>query len=237
MGSSRLPGKVAMPLSSVSSLERVVRRLRRATLLDDVVVATSDHRRDDAVVRIASAAGATVFRGSELDVLRRYADAAQAHRADVVVRITADCPLIDPQIVDAVVGAMRTAGADYASNVMRRHLPRGLDVEAVTSRALYFADALANEPADREHVTRYIISRPRAFLLRSIVIDTPRGGLQDERWTLDTSADYEFLSRVFVKLGERGDREDRAGFREVLALVDGNPELRQLNAHIQQKVA
>ncbi len=233
----RLPGKVAMPLAGVSALERCLRRLQKAALLDDLVVATSDHVRDDEVVRIAARAGVSCFRGSEENVLRRYADAAQEHRADVVVRVTADCPLIDPTIVDTVVGSLRASGADYASNVARRHLPRGLDVEVVTARALYFADALADEAADREHVTRFIVRRPGSFLLRSVVLEVPRGGLESDRWTLDTSMDYEFLSRVFELLRERGEREDRARFREVLALIDANPGLRDLNAHVEQKVA
>ncbi len=237
MGSTRLPGKVAMPLAGVTALERCLRRVRQAALLDDVVVATSDHVRDDEVVRIASRAGVSCFRGSEENVLGRYADAAQEYRADVVVRVTSDCPLIDPGIVDAVVGAMRSAGADYASNVAQRHLPRGLDVEVITARALYFADALADESADREHVTRFIVRRPCSFMLRSVVLDVPRVGLEDDRWTLDTTMDYEFLSALFELLRARGDREDRARFREVLAIVDANPGLRGLNAHVVQKVA
>lgn len=226
-----------MPLAGVPALERCLRRLRQSTLLTDVVVATSDHVRDDEVVRIAAHAGVSSFRGSEENVLRRYADAAQEFRADVVVRVTADCPLIDPAIVDTVVGALASAGADYASNVARRHLPRGLDVEAVTARALYFADALAHEAPDREHVTRFIVRRPGSFLNRSVLVEVPRAGLEEDRWTLDTPSDYEFLSRVFELLRDRGAREDRARFREVLAVVDGNPELRELNAHVEQKVA
>jgi spore coat polysaccharide biosynthesis protein SpsF len=110
-------------------------------------------------------------------------------------------------------------------------------VEAVTARALYFAAALADEPADREHVTRYIVRRPSSFLLRSVLLETPRAGLEDDRWTLDTPDDYELLSRVFELLRDRGAREDRARFREVLAIIDANPDLRQLNAHVAQKVA
>jgi len=237
MGSTRLPGKVAMPLAGVTALERCLRRLRQAVLLDDVVVATSDRSRDDEVVRIAARAGVASFRGSEDNVLRRYADAAQEYRADVIVRVTADCPLIDPGIVDTVINTMRASGSDYASNVLVRHLPRGLDVEAVTARAIYFADALASDPADREHVTRYVVRRPGAFLNRSVQLEVPRAGLGNDRWTLDTPEDYAFLSRVFQHLADRGGREDRARFREVLDIVDAHPELRGLNAHVEQKVA
>src|SRR5215813_1256921 len=155
MGSTRLPGKVLMNIGGRSALARVVRRLSRATLIHHVIVATSDLPADDAIVKECARLAVACFRGSESDVLDRYYWAAKANDASAVVRITSDCPLIDPQLVDETIQAFETAQADYASNVIPRTYPRGLDTEGFTTEGLAWAWLEAREPHQREHVTPF----------------------------------------------------------------------------------
>ena len=164
MGSSRLPGKVLMPIGRRSMLAEVVAAAAAARSIDQVVVATTDEPLDEQVAGEAAAAGAGVFRGDTHDVLRRYLGAARAFHADVVVRVTADCPLLDPEVIDAVVGALLDGEpADYVSNTHVRSFPRGLDVEAMHRDVLARLARLARSPAAREHVTAHLMEMPRRF--------------------------------------------------------------------------
>ena len=228
LGSSRLPGKVLQPLAGEPMLVRVVRRLSRARTLDAVVVATSTAQADDAIVELGRREGWPVERGSESDLLDRYTSAAQAHAVKVVVRVTSDCPLIDPELVDEVVDAFSGSGADYASNTLEpRTYPRGLDIEVMTMTALSRAWREDTNPAWREHATPYLYRHPERFRLLRVA------GFEDHsehRWTVDTEADLELVRRIYDAFPD-----DRFGWREVLELLEQHPDWSAINRGVPQK--
>lgn len=228
MGSTRLPGKVLIDIGGRTALARVVRRLSRATLIDGVIVATSDLPADDAIVQECERLSIRCFRGSESDVLDRYYWAAKNFDADAVVRITSDCPLIDPQLVDETIRVFETQEADYASNVIPRTYPRGLDTEVFTAEALAWAWLEAREPHQREHVTPYLYEHPEIFKMASAIADED---FSHHRWTLDTPEDLDLIRAIY----SRFDNRDDFSWRDVLALMEREPELSRLNAHIIQK--
>lgn len=211
MGSTRLPGKVLADLGGRPLLVFMLERLEPLDL--EVVVATTDHRRDDPVAEVAAKTGALVVRGPEHDVLARFALALDRFPADLVVRLTADCPLVDPALVEHAVSLLRVTGADYVSNTLVRTFPDGLDVEVVSAGALRAAAAEAIDPAEREHVTPFIYRRTPRFTLRSLRTDELLG---DERWTVDTEHDLAFVRSAVERLG--GDAVT-AGWRTVLDAI------------------
>ena len=234
MGSVRLPGKVLADLAGRPMLTQQLLRLARCARADEVVVATTTQAADDPVVSLARAAGVRWFRGSEQDVLSRYVGASRESAADLIVRVTADCPLIDPGEVDRVVGALeeRPGEFDYASNVIRRTFPRGLDTEAFFRDTLERTGRLGVEPKAREHVTWFILrERPDLFLRRSIEDSENHSDL---RWTVDTPEDLALARRVYSDL-DLGN-SPRA-YREILAHVRAHPDISALNAAIAQKGA
>jgi len=228
MGSTRLPGKVLMNLGGRTTLARVVRRLRRCARVDQLVVATTDSSLDDPIIEECLRLEADVFRGSEHDVLDRYYHAAQMFSAGIIVRITSDCPLIDPDLVDQTIFALVSQHADYASNVFPRTFPRGLDVEAFTAKALAQAWREAYEPHQREHVTPFFYEHPERFRLAAV-----RGKADHSRyrWTLDTAEDFELLQTIYDRLENRDD----FNWCEALQLVQAEPGLAELNSHVVQK--
>jgi spore coat polysaccharide biosynthesis protein SpsF len=228
MGSTRLPGKVLKDLGGETVLARVVNRTRRATLLDEVVVATSVLPADDAIVRECERLQVACFRGDEADVLDRYYRAAQRFAADAVVRITADCPLIDPELIDPAIRSCLDQKADYASNSLVRTYPRGLDVEVFTADALTRAWRAAREDYQRAHVTPYFYQNPELFKVVSIAGEVDRS---QYRWTLDTAEDLELLHAVYKHFGNR----DSIRWNEVLDFMESRPRLADLNSHVRQK--
>ena len=203
MSSTRLPGKVLADLGGEPVLARVIERLRAAGQLDGIVVATSQDPSDDPLAEAATALGIAVVRGPLDDVLARYLLASELHPCEAVVRITADCPLIDPAIVDRVVETWRVTGADYVANVIEpRTFPRGMDTEVVAAGALRAAAAEAVEPYDREHVTPWIRDRPERFAQVAIAHDPPHG---EVRLTLDTPEDLALLRDLVGRLGPDAD--------------------------------
>lgn len=201
MTSIRLPGKVLMEVEGAPMLARQLARLAAAKLLDEVVVATTVNTADDRIVAVAEEAGVRCYRGAEQDVLARYVGAAREAAADVIVRTTADCPLIDPEVMDRVVAAL-DAEADYAANVLERTFPVGLDVEALFADVLFRLDRLARSPDAREHVTSFIrFERPDLFQCRSVIDDHDNSDL---RWTVDTAEDLETVRRLYRDLGLAG---------------------------------
>ncbi len=214
-GSTRLPGKVLAEVAGRPMLGFMLDRLRDRLEGAQLVVATSDLDRDDAVADVADDAGVAVVRGPEADVLERFRLALEAHPAEAVVRLTADCPLIDPAVVDEVVAAWREGGAAYVSNVIEpRTYPVGMDAEVVDAAALLVADAEASEAHDREHVTPFVRSRPERFAQRAVRLAEPR---PDVRLTLDTPEDLEVLRDVVAATGP-----DRA-LAELVAAADARP--------------
>lgn len=229
MGSTRLPGKVLADLAGEPMLARVIERARRAKRVDKVVVATTDLPQDDVLVALCRERGWLVTRGSERDVLDRYAKAAREHGGDVIVRVTSDCPLLSPALVDDCVGALLDAlpAADYACNTLPpRTYPRGLDVEAVSREALERAWRDDPDPATREHVTPYIYRHPAAFRLVRVA-----GGADHSRhrWTVDTPADLAFARAVYGALGASFE------WRDALRFVEARPDVAGINAEVVQK--
>lgn len=228
MGSTRLPGKVMKDIGGETMLARVVWRARRAKLLDEVVVATTNKSADTPIIAECGKLGVPVFRGDEQDVLDRYYHSAQANRAEAVVRITSDCPLIDPEIIDEVIQAFLKAKPDYASNTLNHTYPRGLDTEVMTMTSLERAWHESNKPYHRSHVTPYIYQNPDTFRLLSIKGQVDYSSL---RWTVDTREDLNFVRSVY----DRFANQDTFGWHDVLKVLAREPELIELNRHIRQK--
>ena len=228
MGSTRLPGKVLMDLGGEPVLCRVVQRLRRAATLADVVVATTKSLKDEAIVRLCEERKINIFRGSEEDVLDRYYRTAEFYGCDAVARITSDCPLIDPGLVDEVIREFLNQRAEYASNVLQRTYPRGLDTEVFTMGALNEIWRTAAEPHQREHVTPRFYERPDLFRLALV------RGKEDHsryRWTLDTQDDLQLIRAIYSHFGNR----DNFTWRDAIDLMEQMPELHNINAHVMQK--
>ena len=211
MASSRLPGKVLMDVGGMPLVAHTLRRLAAAERIDEVVLATSDRPADDPLAALAQERGVAHHRGSETDVLRRVHDAAVGRRADVVVRITGDCPLLDPAVVDRVVDALLAAPepCDYASNVIARSYPKGLDAEALWMDVLRRIDRIATSQSAREHVTWFAYGeRPDLFVLRSVEVDEDHADLN---WSVDTQEDLDRVRELMTRAGAD------APWRDVLA--------------------
>lgn len=198
-GSTRLPGKILNPLGEKSALMRVLDRCARIPGADQVVCAVPDTDADDAVAREAEAGGYAVSRGSEHDVLSRYAKAARDSGADYVMRVTSDCPFIDPDICGQVIDLMRQTRTDYACNDMPPLFPHGLDCEVMPGILLHEADRLASSPEEREHVTTWL--RNHAHLQKAC-LRGPGQGVERLRWTLDYAEDLEFFQAMYREFGE-----------------------------------
>jgi spore coat polysaccharide biosynthesis protein SpsF len=236
VGSTRLPGKVLLPLGGDTVLGNVIARVKAAKSIDAVVVATSNSVADSAVAVEAARLGVDVYRGSEQDVLARYVGAARASDAEVVVRITSDCPLLDPWVVDEVVRRFLSDECDYASNTINRSFPRGLDVEVVAREALELAASEATRADEREHVTLFFHHHSSRFRLAAV--SRPEATVRDhdlsaQRWTLDTPEDLRFLERVFGDCGI--GVAHIPPFAEVAAFVAAHPDISAINANVQQK--
>jgi spore coat polysaccharide biosynthesis protein SpsF len=228
MGSTRLPGKVLKDLAGETMLTRVVQRLRRATKITDLLVATTDLPADDAIVAECRKSSVPVSRGDQDDVLDRYFRAAQLTKAEVVVRITSDCPLIDPEITDKTIAAFLDARPDYASNVLTRTYPRGLDTEVMSVGALERAWRQSQKKHEREHVTPYIYEHPAEFKLLSVASDED---YSQHRWTVDTPEDLEFVRAVY------GHFEKDAAFswRDILKVLERHRALAELSRAVVQQ--
>jgi glutamate-1-semialdehyde 2,1-aminomutase len=223
LGSTRLPNKVMRPVRGVPMLSLLLGRLRRARTIDDVVVATTQERVDDALCKYLDEQGVKVFRGSVSDVLDRYYGAAKAYGGDVLVRITGDCPLVDPALVDEVVSRVRD-GVEYASNTHPPTYPDGLDVEAFTFALLERAWREARSPQEREHVTPFM--KANDTVRRSNL--THRTDLSSGRWTVDEPADLTVIENVFDHFAPRTD----FSWQSVAELERARPELFAANRSI-----
>ncbi|MGH9492094.1 MAG: cytidylyltransferase domain-containing protein [Terriglobales bacterium] len=227
MSSARLPGKVLRDVAGATMLARVVQRARRATLVEETLVATSLDPGDDLIVSECARLEVRCFRGDREDVLDRYYRAAQEARAEAVVRVTADNPLVDPQLIDELLRAFLQKRPDFASNGLQPTYPLGLGVEVMTMPALERAWKEASRAQERVHVTPYLSQNPGLFNVLSV---TGEADHSPHRWTVDTEEDMEFARRVYAHFSD-----DRFGWRDVLRLVSEHPELEELNRHVRQK--
>lgn len=228
MGSTRLPGKVLMDLGGGTVLARVVGRLRRAAKVNEIVVATTHSVADDAIVQECQCLNVPSFRGSENDVLDRYYRAARVRAAGVVVRITSDCPVIDPDLIDETIRVFQEQHGDYASNAFPRTYPRGLDTEVFTMAALEQAWRNAHKPYEREHVTPYFYEHPELFQLVAL---RGRTDYSRYRWTLDTAEDLKLLRAMYARFGSLDD----FSWGEGIQLMEREPELAELNSRVVQE--
>ncbi len=224
MGSTRLPGKVLADIANHPMLWHVVTRVRRARSVGKVIVATSTHPADDAIAKFCETEEFPLYRGSETDVLDRYYQVANSLRPEAIVRVTADCPLIDPQVIDQVVQTFQSESCDYAANCLVRTFPHGLDTEVFSYTALANAWQDARLPSEREHVTPYLRSSGRFRLVNvESGLDLSRNYY---RWTVDEPCDLEFIRTVFARLVPKVD----FGWRQVMNLLSASPEIGRINS-------
>lgn len=228
MGSTRLPGKVLKEIAGRTMLGWVVGRTLLCKKIDEIMIATTTLPADTAIIKECAVMGVTSFRGEVNDVLDRYMCAARLAQAECIVRITSDCPLVDPRVIDAVVSTLVECDADYASNTIERTYPRGLDVEAMKIDALEEAWRVADRSYEREHVTPYIWQNPSRFRLACHKLSVDHSS---ERWTVDTTEDLALIREIY----SRRDGCGFLGWREVLEILSREPSLRAINAHTEQK--
>ncbi|MBT9585614.1 glycosyltransferase family protein [bacterium] len=229
LGSTRLPGKVLKEVQGKSLLEHQCERLSRCKSLSRQVVATTTLEADQAIVQQCEDMGVACFRGSESDVLERYQFAAVAFQAEVVVRLTSDCPLVDPHVVDQVVHLYLDSHFDYVSNCQRRTYPRGLDCEVFSARSLLIAHQEARLPQEREHVTPFFYTRPERFSIGHHLFHRDLSG---HRWTVDTEADFQLIEKVYDALYPGSPQ---FSMHDVLSVLEQHPEWVAINAEVQQK--
>jgi spore coat polysaccharide biosynthesis protein SpsF len=234
MGSSRLPGKILMDIAGVPMLARVVERVKCSEIIQDVIVATTVDPEDDIVLQFCNKREYACIRGENHDVLSRYMKAAQTYNADIIVRITADCPLMDHHVIDKTLEAFLSAypeaqfGTNRGLNQIERTYPIGMDVEVMTFEVLKLAYHEAKKPYQREHVTPFLYETVGRF--QKISIDSG-GEYGDQRWAVDTPEDLKFVREVFTHFAGREDFT----FEDVISLLERETELLEINAQIKQK--
>lgn len=243
MGSTRLPGKVLRPIAGRPMIDHVVERARHIPGVDQVGVATSMSTAEAPLVTHLNANDIPYVQGSEEDVLARYVRAGEAFEAERVIRITSDCPLLDPAVAGRVLQAFEASECDYASNTLKRTWPRGLDTEVLSMKVLRDAHRRAETKADREHVTRYVWRHPQTYQIQHVTQETDHSS---HRWTVDEEDDLELVRRIVETLqGQNPDsnespdndseKKERFRYETVLALLEQHPEWATINAHIEQK--
>jgi spore coat polysaccharide biosynthesis protein SpsF len=229
--STRLPGKVLMPILGEPMLVRLVERLRLARTIDEIVVATTVNPADDAVVATIERMGVHTFRGSEDDVLDRVVKAARFMDADIIVEITGDCPLVDPGLIDKVVGDFFVGGADFVSNILPHTTPRGTDVRVFRTDDLARINEQSADPADHEHVSLHFWEHLDQYQCRNVEMDLPEV-VAELRWTVDTPEDLEFVRAVYTGLYEKNPAFSLV---DILDHLNANPDLLEINRHVEQK--
>lgn len=231
MGSTRLPGKILKEVNGKPLLAYQIERVRQSKCIDEIVIATTVEQKDDQIVAFCKHYNVEYYRGSENDVLTRYYETAQKFGGDIIVRLTSDCPIIDPVVIDETIRYYidHASDFDYVSNTIERTYPRGLDTEVFSEGALEKAYNNATLERDREHVTAYMYSNPEKFRIGSISNSLNLGCY---RWTVDTVEDYELVKQILMSIYPL----NRAfSWKDVLSLLAEHPEWNDINAMIEQK--
>lgn len=231
VGSTRLPGKVLKKVCEKTILEHDIDRLKRVANINEIVIATTTEEQDIEIVNEAKRLGVSYFMGSESDVLSRYYYAAKEHNADAIVRVTSDCPLLDPEVTEKTIQYYldNADKYDYVSNTLERTFPRGLDTEIFNFATLEQAFNEAYLDRDREHVTAYIYTNTDKFNLGCYKSDEDHS---EKRWTLDTEEDFMLIKTIYDELY---DENKLFGMNEILQLLSIKPEISDINKGIEQK--
>jgi len=233
MGSERLPGKVMMDICGKPVIAHVIERLKRCTRLDQIVLATTQNEEDKVLLDLAKKLEVGAYAGSESDVLGRYIEAAELYNADIAVRVTGDCPLIDPYIVDELIYSFEQDTCDYMRLDVPETYSRGLDAEIFTMEALKLADKLAgNDSKYREHVTFIIYQKPDTFSICKKEAP-PEIARPQYRFCIDTPEDFELVKQVFERLSSECDFITAA---DVIKLLDSDERLASINASVKQRI-
>lgn len=228
VSSTRLPGKVLKPLLGVPMLLRQLERVKHATLIDELTVATSEDSSDDPVAALCHENRIACFRGSLNDVLDRFYQAVHPLQPDHVVRLTGDCPLSDPEVIDLVIATQLAQGNDYTSNALEPTYPDGLDVEIMRRTALETAWREAGLKSQREHVTPFLYQHPERF---QIGVVKNNCDLSKLRWTVDQAEDFEVIKMIYQELY---NKEKIFGMKDILALLERHPEIQTFNDGLQR---
>jgi len=225
--SSRLPGKVLMPILGKAMILRQLERIQLAQNISSLIVATSIESSDDELVAVLEKEGIGCYRGSLDDVLDRYYEAAKLNLAEHIIRLTGDCPLIDPDIIDQVISTHLRDGNDYTSNTLAPTFPDGLDVEVIKFETLQDTCQQAGLPSEREHVTPYILKHPEMYKLGNVSNCKDLSAL---RWTVDEPEDFELIATIYNKLYPLNPQ---FAIADILEFLENNPELKKKNQHIE----
>lgn len=231
MGSTRLPGKSMQDVLGKPLIGYILERLQRVKHSQTLVLATTTHPRDDVLEKYCHDYSFACFRGSEDDVLDRYYQCALKYKADAIVRICGDCPLIDPQVVDQVIQNYLDLlpAIDYVSNTMERTYPRGMDTEIFSTKSFEKVVKEANTLSQREHVTSYYYLHPESFKLKNV---SAANNCSEYRLTVDVDADFQLIRRIIEELYPKNPNFD---LNDVIEVLHHHPEWKQINAHVQQK--
>jgi spore coat polysaccharide biosynthesis protein SpsF len=232
MGSTRLPGKILKKVLGRPLLEYQIERVRRSRFIHQIVIATTNKESEQPIIDLCNRLSIAYHRGSEQDVLSRYWEAAMRYKATVVVRLTSDCPLIDPEIIDASIAEYlsKINLYDYVSNTIERTFPRGLDVEVMSMKALDRANQEARNIVHREHVTPYIYLHPDKFTLG--IVKHPFD-VSSYRLTVDTEEDFQLIKRLIHYFSDK--KLEYVTFEDIICLLQKKPEWSLINSHIEQK--
>ncbi len=228
MGSTRLPGKVMKPFSGKPMLWHIIDRLKHSKKIERIIMATTVKEDDKVIVKLAEEIGIDIFCGSSEDVLDRYYQSASVFNVEHIIRITADCPLIDPSVIDEIVDYYQSRDDDYVSNTINPSYPDGLDTEIFSFKALERAWREAKKPSEREHVTPYIYNHPELFRIYNCTNCVDHSGM---RWVIDEDADYRFVTEVYKYLYKYGEI---FYMDDVLDLLSKHPELNDINKNIKR---
>lgn len=226
MGSTRLPGKIMLPILDKPVLEHLINRVKKSSNIDEIIVATSINKNDDIIEKFCKSQKIKCFRGSENDVLLRYFEAAKKFSIDIIVRLTSDTPLLDPKVIDKVIIKYNEKKYDFVSNFfpLPRTYPDGYNVEVFSMKLLEQTNIEAKKPSDREHVTTFITMQPNKF--KKYRVDSEKD-LSKYRLNLDYKEDFELIKSVLEKLGKKTDLDD------IINWLDKHPEILKLNSHIK----
>jgi spore coat polysaccharide biosynthesis protein SpsF len=232
MTSSRLPGKVMLPLMGRPALQLMIDRLKRSRYVDGMCIATTTNSADDVLEALAREAGVLCFRGSETDVLGRVLGAARSARADIIVELTGDCPFVDPRLVDRGIEEFFSRDYDYVANTITSTFPNGFDVQVFPTHILAEVDSLTNDPIDRAHVSYYIYTHPERYRCYNWEARPDEHG-PELRVTLDEKSDYDALTMIAQALESNSEFDAR----DVVAYLRSHPDVAALNANVRQKEA